>query len=60
MFLNISNRIVNYMETSQQDNHQITPDNAFIQFLKVQLDNVPEHEKNIRRKMMMDAISAPL
>lgn len=60
-FFNLSNKISNYMETSQQScSHQSTPDDIFIEFIKAQLNNIPEHEKNIRRKMIMDAISTSL
>lgn len=54
--MNMSSRIMNYMENSKP----LTADEAFIQFIKAQLDNVPEHEKNIRKKMIMDAALAPL
>lgn len=57
-FLNISNNIMSYMETS--NSKQCTPDDAFIEFIKVQFNNIPEHEKNIRRKMIMDAMSTSL
>lgn len=55
-FCNISNRIMNYMETSKLP----TTDDAFVEFIKIQLNTVPEHEKHIRRIMIMDAISTPI
>lgn len=60
-FFSLSNKISNYMETSQQScSQQSTPDDIFIEFIKAQLNNIPEHEKNLRRKMIMDAISTSL
>lgn len=60
-FFNLSNKICNYMETSQQSySQQSAPDDTFIEFIKVQLYNIPQNEKNIRRKMIMDAITEPL
>ncbi|KYM94016.1 hypothetical protein ALC62_15373 [Cyphomyrmex costatus] len=53
-FFNMSNKIMNYMETSK------SADNAFMEFIKIQFDSIPEYEKNIRRKMIIDAISTPL
>lgn len=51
----MSNRISSYMEKKVS-----TADNAFMEFLKVQFDSIPEKEKNMRRKMIMDALIAPL
>ncbi|XP_024893637.1 uncharacterized protein LOC112468611 [Temnothorax curvispinosus] len=55
-FFNTSNRIMSYMKTSKTSK----ADDAFMEFIKVQFNSIPEHEKNIRRKMMMDALSTPL
>ncbi|XP_020298557.1 uncharacterized protein LOC109862827 isoform X2 [Pseudomyrmex gracilis] len=55
-FIDMSKTIKNYMETSKSS----TADNAFMEFIKIQFDSVPEHEKNIRRKLIIDTISAPL
>lgn len=57
-FFNMSNRIVNYMETMDSSS---TADHAFMEFIKVQFARISqENEKNIRRKQIMDAISALL
>lgn len=53
---NMGNKIMNYME----DTKPLTADNAFMEFIKIQFASVPEHEKNTRRKLIIDAISAPL
>lgn len=58
-FFNMSNRILNYMDNSKE-NSLLTADNAFMEFIKIQFANVPEHEKNMRRKLIMDTISTPL
>lgn len=46
---------MNYMENQKQ-----SADDAFIEFIKIQFANVAEHEKNKRRKLIIDAISTPL
>lgn len=38
----------------------LTADEAFMEFIKVQFNSIPEKEKNIRRKMIMDVLTAPL
>lgn len=54
-FFSLSNKISNYIETSQQScSQQSTLDDIFIEFIKAQLNNIPKHEKNLRRKMIMD------
>ncbi|XP_077273371.1 uncharacterized protein LOC143903554 isoform X2 [Temnothorax americanus] len=55
-FFNMGNRIVNYMESTKAS----TADDAFMEFIKVQFNGMPEHEKHIRRKMMMDCLITPL
>lgn len=52
----MSDRIMKDVEISKPS----TADDAFMEFVKIQFDSVPEHEKHIRRKMIIDAISAPL
>jgi len=51
----MSHRISNYMETKVS-----TADDAFMEFIKVQFNNIPEQDKNMRRKMIMDALITPL
>ncbi|XP_025262590.1 uncharacterized protein LOC105257020 isoform X1 [Camponotus floridanus] len=51
----MNHRISNYMETKVS-----TADDAFMEFIKVQFKNIPEQEKNIRRKMIMDVLTLPL
>ncbi|XP_077265795.1 uncharacterized protein LOC143900158 [Temnothorax americanus] len=55
-FFNVGNRIVNYMESTKAS----TADDAFMEFIKVQFNGMPEHKKHIRRKMMMDCLITPL
>lgn len=54
--MNVPDKTLNYVETLTLS----AVDNAFIEFIKVQFASIPEHEKNMRRKMIMDALSAPL
>jgi len=51
----MNHRISNYMETKVS-----TADDAFMEFIKVQFKNIPEQEKNIRRKIIMDVLTLPL
>lgn len=55
MLIQMSHRILNYMEKKVS-----SVDDAFMEFIKIQLNNIPEKEKNIRRKMIMDALTEPL
>lgn len=52
----LSDKIVKSTDTSQL----FAADDAFMEFVRIQFHSVPEHEKNIRMKMIIDAISAPL
>ncbi|XP_011873622.1 PREDICTED: uncharacterized protein LOC105565222 isoform X2 [Vollenhovia emeryi] len=54
---NVTNRIRNSI-TSESPLSPV--DNAFMEFIKMQFATIPEHEKNMRRKMILDAVSAPL
>lgn len=38
----------------------LTADEAFMEFIKAQFNSIPEKEKNIRRKMIMDVLAEPL
>lgn len=53
--LQMSKKISNYMEKKVS-----TADDAFMEFIKLQFNNIPENEKNVRRKLIMDALTAPL
>lgn len=53
--IQMGQRISNYME-----NKVSAADDAFMEFLKTQFNGIPEKEKNIRRKMMIDTLTAPL
>lgn len=55
-FQNVSNKIINYMENSKLS----TANDAFMEFIKIEFENVPENERTIRRKLIIDAISKPL
>lgn len=53
--INMNSKIMN------MENPKLTAaDNAFMEFIKIQFASIPEHEKNNRRKLIMDAISVPL
>jgi len=52
--IQMSQRISTYMEKKEIS----TADDAFMEFIKVQFNSIPEKEKNIRRKMMMDVLTA--
>lgn len=51
----MGNKISSYMEKNVSE-----ADDPFIEFLKVQFNSISEKEKNIRRKMIMDVLIAPL
>lgn len=51
----MSSRIASYMEKKVA-----TADDAFMEFVRLQFTSIPEKENNIRRKMIMDALTAPL
>lgn len=53
--LQMSKKISNYMEKKAS-----TADDAFMEFIKLQFNNIPESEKNVRRKLIMDALTALL
>lgn len=53
--LQMSKKISNYMEKKVS-----TADDAFMEFIKLQFNNITENEKNVRRKLIMDALTAPL
>lgn len=53
--LQMSHRISNYMEMKVP-----TADDAFMEFIKMQFNNIPEQEKHIKRKMIMDVLITPL
>lgn len=53
--IQMSDRILNYMEKKVT-----SVDDAFMEFIKIQFNSIPEKEKNIRRKMIMDALTEPL
>jgi len=55
MLVQIRHTISNYMEKKVS-----TADEAFMEFIKIQFNSIPEKEKNIRRKMIMDVLTAPL
>lgn len=57
--LQMSNKISNYME-NHMEKKVSTADDAFMEFIKLQFNNIPENEKNVRRKLIMDALTAPL
>lgn len=52
--IQMGQRISNYME-----NKVSAADNALMEFLKTQFNGIPE-KKNIRRKIMIDTLTAPL
>ncbi|XP_071652937.1 uncharacterized protein [Temnothorax longispinosus] len=55
----MSQKIYNYME--KKDEIPTTKaDDAFMEFIKIQFSNISEKEKDTRRKMVMDALTAPL
>lgn len=51
----MSQRICTYMEKKT-----LTTDDAFMEFIKAQLNDIPEKEKHIRRKLIMDALTTEL
>lgn len=51
----MSHQILNYMEKEVS-----VADDAFMEFIKVQFNSIPEKEKHIRRKMMMDVLTTSL
>lgn len=53
--IQMSQKISTYMEKKVS-----TADDAFMEFIKTEFNNIPETEKNIRRKMIMDALIVPL
>lgn len=63
-FTNVSNAIINYLENSKENNQQTknqqTVDHSFIDYIRVHLQNIPEPEKSARKKMLFEALVAPL
>lgn len=53
--LQMSKKISNYMEKKVS-----TADDAFMEFIKLQFNNIPKNEQNVRRKLIMDALTASL
>lgn len=51
----MGHKISNYME-----NKVSTADDAFKEFIKIQFNSIPEKDKNLRRKMLKDVLTAPL
>lgn len=56
IFSSVSQRIINVLE----DQHESNEDEAFAHFITVHLANLPQPEKNIRKKMITDALFSPL
>lgn len=56
----MSNNISNYMEKKVSSSTCTAVDDAFMEFIKQQFNTIPEEEKVIRRKMIMDALCVPL
>lgn len=61
-FNNVTNALMNYLESSKEKNtnNQQTVDHSFIDYIRVHLQNIPEPEKSARKKMLFEALVAPL
>lgn len=55
MFSSVTQKLVNVL-----DNKYENEDEAFSQFIIAHLSNLPQTEKNIRKKMITDALFASL
>lgn len=53
-FVQMGQRISSYMEEKVG-----TADDAFMEFIKIQFKSIPEKEKHIKRKMIMDILTEP-
>lgn len=61
-FTSISNAIINLLEDSKEqtgDNVK-SVDQSFADYVRVHLENITEPEKSERKKLIIDALTAPL
>jgi len=54
----MSNRISTYMEKKVCTER--SADDAFMEFIKVRFNSIPDEEKDTRRKILIDTLTAPL
>lgn len=62
-FTNISTAIMDFLENTKENtttNNITTVDQSFADYIRVHLENIPEPEKSARKKMIFDALTAPL
>ncbi|XP_032689570.1 uncharacterized protein LOC116852899 [Odontomachus brunneus] len=61
-FTNISNAILNLLESSKENttDNVKTIDQSFTDYIRVHLENIPEPEKSARKKLIIDALTAPI
>ncbi|XP_071652301.1 uncharacterized protein [Temnothorax longispinosus] len=57
MFTSVSQKIMNVLDNKRENNNE---DEAFAQFIVAHLTNLPQSEKNIRKKMITDALFSSL
>ncbi|KYN08253.1 hypothetical protein ALC62_00764 [Cyphomyrmex costatus] len=61
-FTNISNAVMNFLESTKENTTTDvkTVDQSFVDYIRVHLENIPEPEKSARKKLLFDALIAPL
>lgn len=61
-FVNVSNAIINLLQCSKENNTNDvkTIDEAFVDYVRIHLENISEPEKSARKKLIIDALTEPL